>query len=196
MIVLGDISGIQSYVFDVAEEGGGQAQRLRARSFFVQLLAELAALRVLRALEWPLDREHFPLSGAGKFLLRGPTASGVEQRLVQEQQTTNEWLLRHTRGELRTILGWDDSAGSATAAYAAAQSALQQRKARPSAPVPGGSWDASRLVLAPLDTPCALCHHAPAVEKETDRETGEQRRICRGCAAYRELGKRCRAVNG
>ncbi len=51
MVILGDISGIQNYVFDVvAEEGGGQAQRLRARSFFVQLLSEVAALRVLRAL--------------------------------------------------------------------------------------------------------------------------------------------------
>ena len=55
MIILGDISGIQNYLFDVAEEGGGQAQRLRARSFFVQLLAETAALRVLRALKWPMD---------------------------------------------------------------------------------------------------------------------------------------------
>ena len=54
MIVLGDISGIQNYVFDVAEVGGGQAQRLRARSFFVQLLAETAALRILRALNWSL----------------------------------------------------------------------------------------------------------------------------------------------
>ncbi len=29
MIVLGDISGIQSYLFDAAEAGGGQARRLR-----------------------------------------------------------------------------------------------------------------------------------------------------------------------
>jgi hypothetical protein len=35
MIILGDISGIQNYLFDVAEEGGGQARRLRARSFLV-----------------------------------------------------------------------------------------------------------------------------------------------------------------
>ena len=72
MIVLGDISGIQSYVFDVAEEGGGQARRLRARSFFVQLLAEAAALRVRRALGW--RPEAVLLCGAGKFTLRGSCA--------------------------------------------------------------------------------------------------------------------------
>src|SRR5207244_2333418 len=91
MIILGDISGIQNYVFDVAEEGGGQAQRLRARSFFVQLLAETAALRVLRALEWPLDT--ILLSGAGKFSLQGPGPPEVEKCLAGEQQLINEWLL-------------------------------------------------------------------------------------------------------
>jgi hypothetical protein len=29
MIVVGDISGLQRYLFDVAEEGGRQARRLR-----------------------------------------------------------------------------------------------------------------------------------------------------------------------
>src|SRR5438105_26441 len=102
MIVLGDISGIQNYLFDVAEEGGGQAQRLRARSFFVQLLAEIAALRVRRALEWPLDS--ILLSGAGKFLLRGLGRPEVEKCLPSEQQVINEWLLRETRAELRLTL--------------------------------------------------------------------------------------------
>src|SRR5205823_6497804 len=107
MIILGDISGIQNYLFDVAEEGGGQAQRLRARSFFVQLLAETATMRVLRALGWPLD--HILQSGAGKFVLRGPSSPEVDQSLRSEQQAINEWLLRETRAELRLTLAWDDS---------------------------------------------------------------------------------------
>ncbi len=104
MIILGDVSGIQNYVFDVAEEGGGQAQRLRARSFFVQLLAEIAALRLLRALEWPLDS--IRLSGAGKFLLWGSKAPDAEKRLAKEQQFIEEWLLRETRAELRLTIAW------------------------------------------------------------------------------------------
>src|SRR5437867_760040 len=104
MIILGDISGIQNYLFDVAEEGGGQAQRLRARSFFVQLLAEIAALRALRALGWPLDSAHVLLSGAGKFVLRGPSSPAVDKCLTAEQQAINQWLLRETRAELRLTL--------------------------------------------------------------------------------------------
>lgn len=55
MIIYGDISGIQAFVFDIAEEGGGQAQRLRARSFMVQLIAEVASIRVLNALNCPIN---------------------------------------------------------------------------------------------------------------------------------------------
>ncbi len=190
MIVLGDISGIQNYLFDVAEDGGGQAQRLRARSFFVQILAETAALRVLRAIQWPMDPTHFLLSGAGKFLLRGPSSPGFDKCLAGEQQTINESLLRETRAELRLTLAWDDSTGSDTAVYDAAQRSLQRAKARPWAPIQNGNWDASHLVLVPLDTPCSLCGHAPTQEEESDRDTGQVRRVCRTCAANRRLGQR------
>jgi CRISPR-associated protein Csm1 len=189
MIILGDLSGIQNYVFDVAEEGGGQAQRLRARSFFVQLLAETAALRVLRVLEWPLNSGYFVLSGAGKFVLRGPDSPAIQQRLTDEQQAINEWLLRETRAELRLTLAWNESPESETTAYASAQRSMQRSKGRPWAPVSSGNWDGSRLLLAPLDTPCDLCHHATADDSETDRDSGQVRRVCRICSANRELGQ-------
>jgi CRISPR-associated protein Csm1 len=144
MIILGDISGIQSYLFDVAEEGGGQAQRLRARSFFVQLLAETAALRALRALGWPLDLGHILMAGAGKFVLRGPGSPAVDQCLIGEQRVINEWLLRHMRAELRLTLAWDGSPESEAAAYVAAQRALQRSKAQAWIPGQGATWDGSQ----------------------------------------------------
>ncbi|MBI3462700.1 MAG: type III-A CRISPR-associated protein Cas10/Csm1 [Planctomycetes bacterium] len=188
MIVVGDISGIQNYLFDVAEAGGGQAQRLRARSFFVQLLAETAALRTLRALGWPCDSQHFLASSAGKFLLRGPDSSNIDVRLAREQQSINEWLARDTRAELRLTLASGES-DSEVSAYNAAQQNLQRSKMRPWAPGPQCSWEVARLVLAPLDTPCSLCYHAPAQEEETDRDSGQLRRVCSTCAAQRRLGQ-------
>jgi CRISPR-associated protein Csm1 len=187
MIVLGDISGIQNYVFDVAEDGGGQAQRLRARSFFVQLIAEAVVLRVRRALGWPLDS--ILLSGAGKFLLHWPDQPEAEECLAAEQYAINAWLLRETRAELRVTLACGGSS-SDVASYQEAQANLQKAKARPWAPVQHGSWDPSSLLLSPLDTPCSLCGHAPAEEDETDRDTGQVRRACRACASHRRLGQR------
>lgn len=186
MIILGDISGIQNYVFDVAEEGGGQARRLRARSFFVQLLAETAALRVRRALGWNPDS--VLLCGAGKFTLRGSRADTADSLLEAEQDGINFWLLQETRGELRLTLAWTDVAESDLTAYQTAQQELQRRKVQPWAPAPGANWAASRLILDPLDTPCSLCHHAPATEEEIDPD-GVRRLVCGTCSRNRVLGQ-------
>lgn len=190
MIVLGDISGIQNYLFDVAEAGGGQARRLRARSFFLQLLIECAALRVLRTLGWPIDDQHFLLSGAGKFVLSGPRHNGVEAQLEVERQKLNDWLLRETRGELKLILTWAGEAVTEVENHRRAQQSLQLVKAQPWRPSSSAGWDPACLVLAPLDTPCGLCRHAPAVEDETDPDTGAVRHVCRTCAENRNLGRR------
>ncbi|MBI2806669.1 MAG: type III-A CRISPR-associated protein Cas10/Csm1 [Planctomycetes bacterium] len=187
MIILGDISGIQNYVFDVAETGGGQARRLRARSVSVQLLAESAALRVLSTLKWPLDS--IRLSGAGKFLLEGSSPLNVENALLQEQHGINEWLLRETRGELRLTFAWADSTESDKAAYQAAQQELQRKKAQPWAPFSKATWNDARLILDPLDTPCSLCHHAPATEDEVDAD-GARGLVCRTCSQNREIGQK------
>jgi CRISPR-associated protein Csm1 len=190
MIVLGDLSGIQNYLFDVAEAGGAQARRLRARSFSLQLLIECAALRVLRTLAWPSDDHHFLLSGAGKFVLAGPHHNGIEAQLETERQKLNDWLLRETRGELNLILTWAGEATNEVENYRRAQQSLQLVKARPWGSSPSAGWDPVRLVLAPLDTPCDLCRHAPAVKDETDLDTGTIRRVCKTCAENRNLGRR------
>jgi CRISPR-associated protein Cas10/Csm1 subtype III-A len=193
MIVLGDISGIQGYVFDVAEEGGGQARRLRARSFFVQLVAETAALRVRRALQWSPQR--VLLCGAGKFTLCGPCTDAAGDRLAAEQQSINNWLQRETSGELRLTLAWAESGESNEAAYQAAQQELQRRKAQPWAPLSSAAWTNASLILDPLDTPCRLCHHAPACEDEVDPD-GEHHRVCRSCFQNREFVRSCPVLAG
>jgi CRISPR-associated protein Csm1 len=187
MIILGDISGIQTYLFDVADAGGGQARRLRARSFYIQLLAEAAALRVLGALGSLRDGEHYLMSGAGKFLLKGIPDSKTEEKLRSLQQEFSGWLLRNTRGELRISLGWADG-NNEVEAYRAAMGALQRTKLRPWAPAHKESWNPAAMVLPPLDKPCSLCGHATAIDKEFDNETGEERWVCERCATDKKLG--------
>jgi hypothetical protein len=62
------------------------------------MLAEAAALQTLRALGWPRDEQHFVLSSAGKFRLRGPDNAGTSERLRGFEREFAEWLLRETRG--------------------------------------------------------------------------------------------------
>jgi CRISPR-associated protein (TIGR02710 family) len=88
MLILGALSGIQKYIFDVPEAGGGQARRLRGRSFFVQVLAEAAMLRLLRSLKRPIDvSSDLLLSHASKFTLWVPDESGASERVVSGHET-------------------------------------------------------------------------------------------------------------
>jgi CRISPR-associated protein Csm1 len=183
MIILGDISGIQSFLFDVSESGGGQARRLRARSFLVQALTECAALRILNSMDWPLDSSHFLFSGAGKFILRGSGDPGFIRSLAE--QLSSE-LLDETAGELRLALGIGIG-GLDVEDYCQAQKELHLAKAAPWRPTAG--WDPSRFVLPPLNTPCKLCRRAPGVESEKDPESGESREVCRQCSQNYQLGR-------
>jgi CRISPR-associated protein Csm1 len=66
--VQGDFFGIQDFIF---AEGGKTQKRaatlLRGRSFYVSLLSELAALKVLEALALPATSQ--VVNAAGKFLI-------------------------------------------------------------------------------------------------------------------------------
>ena len=77
-------------------------------AFYIQLLAEAAALCVLSTIDWPRDGEHWLMSGAGKFLLKGPRKDDTENKLNALQQDFSDWLIRNTRAELRLALGWAD----------------------------------------------------------------------------------------
>ena len=189
MLVIGDVSGIQDYVFDVAHAGGGQARRLRARSFFVQILSECAARRVLRKLNW--EGKHLLLCGAGKFVLEGPGHdSAVIPDLEEERRAIEEWLISHTGGALRFSLAVSE--GEGPEAYRIGLKHLTREKLRPWAQlsVTGGRWVSEKLVLDPLGKPCDVCRRAPAVIDERDADTGETRQVCRACHNDVEIGRK------
>lgn len=67
MLIVASLSGIQDYLFDIRESGGGQARSLRNRSFRIQLVAECVALRLLEAANLPYAQLVF--SAAGKVCI-------------------------------------------------------------------------------------------------------------------------------
>jgi CRISPR-associated protein Csm1 len=184
MIVLGDVSGIQSYVFAVPEAGGGQARRLRARSLLVQGLAECTARFTLDRLGWQAERAHFPFTAAGKFILHGESHTADLDGLTRE---INADLLRRTGGALRVALA-DGVGPTEGAAYGAAADKLRQVKAAPWRPAV--AWNPADLVLAPLGTPCDLCRRERGEVTDRDPDTNAERLICRTCHDTYWLGQR------
>lgn len=191
MLILGDVSGIQSYIFDVAHDGGGQAKRLRARSFFIQLLAECFAFRILKTTGWPAIPDPFLINSAGKFLLKGPELEEAQCLCIQQEyQSIARWLIAAFNGQIRLSLATlNVESGNPVQDFSDIQAILQQEKYRPWATVGvhPPQWNPSRLVLAPIDTPCAVCKRRTAeIDEVTDSGT---RKVCHQCHKDVEIGR-------
>lgn len=196
-LLLGDLAGVQDFLFDVAAEGGGQARRLRARSLFISLVAEVAALRLIEAAGW--GRSALVFSAAGKFLLAGPVLDDTARaRVGREAGEISRWLFAHTGAALRFALAINDQAADQLlpVAYDQAQGTLQHAKWRPWSDLldqqsPG--WPPTALVLPPISPPCDLCRRRPGRHTERDDE-GNERLVCTRCHQDGELGRRLPAA--
>lgn len=77
-LVIGDISGIQKYLMDIAHIGAGKvAKRLRARSFLLGLLADSAAHELLLEAKMPMF--NLLLSAGGIFYAILPESYSIQE---------------------------------------------------------------------------------------------------------------------
>ena len=175
LLCAGDISGIQDYIFDIASIGvGGVARRLRARSFYVQLCSEVAALRILKASNLPLW--NLLMNSGGRFYILLANTPEVRQRLETIWREFDGWFLTQLNGELRLNLAYyafaDDgfAAGDAASGFGHVLGKLsielQRAKQRQLAKVlqANGRWKEDSFVLpTSFDGrgDCASCHKFP-----------------------------------
>ncbi len=175
----GDFSGIQRFVLRVKTAGKAQAKRLRARSFFLQLL-EHATLSILQA-RFALDEEDVLVQGGGGFLvrLRAATDDAGFDRLAIHLQ---DRLWEECGGQMQVSLGW-------AATPTAARAELERRKRMPGASVlqREGAWDLERLSQPPLGEPCQVCGDFPGT-RMLDDEDGTVLH-CRTCVEARRIGQ-------
>lgn len=149
MLILASISGIQDYLFDVRETGGGQARSLRNRSFRIQLIAECVALRLLQAAGVAYERLMF--SAAGKVSIDAHDIADAGLRSVQAAAADIERrLLDETHGRLRLAIALEHGAGSFAERFERASQALAANKLRPFAAAASrgdGTWPTASLVV-------------------------------------------------
>jgi len=185
LFVSGDLSGIQDYVLNVSAAGGGQARRLRARSFYVQAAGEAAAWRVLRAFGCDWDCEL--VSGGGQFLLRLPASPDAEIKLRQLAEELSRALYAETSGELGLALACGGSREEATQ-----RKEREKRRLWRSVVADSNGWRAVEMSLKPISPPCQICRRAVATTQDDDGES-----VCARCHDDTGIGKelpRVRAV--
>ena len=106
LLIRGDISGIQSFLYKLAspsDPGGTRntAKRLRGRSLFLVLLAETVARYYLRELRLPPTNLLY--CGGGHFLILAPHTEAGEARRRHAEEQVNRWLVEKHRGELALV---------------------------------------------------------------------------------------------
>lgn len=97
LLIQGDFFGIQDFIFaDGSQTRRDAARLLRGRSFQVSLFTELAALKVLEALQLPPTSQI--TNAAGKFLIVAPNTAEARAQLAAVRTELNDWFLQHSFG--------------------------------------------------------------------------------------------------
>lgn len=81
LLVSGDISGIQDFIFNVPSKGA--AKTLKARSFFVQMLADVCVEKILHDLD--LKPANLLYNGGGQFYFLVPACRACDLQACKEE---------------------------------------------------------------------------------------------------------------
>jgi CRISPR-associated protein Csm1 len=104
-LVCGDFSGIQKFIYKVTSKGA--AKGLRGRSFFIQLLCDAVAERIIRDVGlYPTARIY---SSGGKFYLLIP--AHLKDQVKHIADSVNQALLEEFQGEVFLGVGFADIYG-------------------------------------------------------------------------------------
>ena len=108
LLIQGDFFGIQNFIFSSGGETNKQAAKLlRGRSFYISLLSECAALKILQTLNLPATSQI--INAAGKFLIVAPNTEQTLQALQQVQTEINQWFLEHSWGQAGIGFAWEQA---------------------------------------------------------------------------------------
>ncbi|NWF92138.1 MAG: type III-A CRISPR-associated protein Cas10/Csm1 [Syntrophaceae bacterium] len=102
LLVGGDVSGIQDFIYSVTSEKA--LKGLRGRSFYIQLLSESIAQMILR--NFNLPETNLLYLGGGHFNLLLPFVKEAEEKLGTIRESVDRILFNAHNGTLSLIIGW------------------------------------------------------------------------------------------
>ncbi len=106
-LVGGDVPGIQTWLYNV--QAAGAARTLRGRSYYLQLLTDAIARRLLREFNLPIT--NILQQGGGNFTLLVPTEFGdkkASEIIGQVELEINQGLWKTDKGALACALAYKD----------------------------------------------------------------------------------------
>ncbi|NQS88676.1 type III-A CRISPR-associated protein Cas10/Csm1 [Patescibacteria group bacterium] len=191
ILIGGDFSGIQHYIYDVTNKGsGGAAKRLRARSFFITAFVETTIHKILHRLDLPLTCNLF--SAGGKFLLLAPNINDprineVEKNLKDLRAEISEEILNTFFNQFTFTLSWIPIKGFKeefkiynffkTADDIFYELEKEKFKKSKSVLISKGKWDIEKFKATEIykeykgREDCRICGKGPAIYQDEDIKT-------------------------
>jgi len=103
LLIKGDLSGIQPYIYGGIREMTDIAKRLRGRSYTIQLLTDVISNYILDQLD--LFEANLIYNGGGHFLILAPSNKKTKDTLQAITSTINSRLLERYSGKISLV--WD-----------------------------------------------------------------------------------------
>ncbi|MCX5977787.1 MAG: type III-A CRISPR-associated protein Cas10/Csm1 [Coprothermobacterota bacterium] len=190
-LVVGDLSGIQRYLFQISRIGaGGVAKRLRARSLLLSALTEAISHQLVQRFSLPISC--ILMASGGKFYVLVPNIEGSEEAVVEIAAQTNRAFLERFQGQLSLNLAQVAFSGRAFSSFGDVFQACAQKLAKQKlAPLhdvlsENGAWlsESFRIPeeMGDAEGICQCCH----ARKGEEDEKGV--RICSSCRDDARMG--------
>lgn len=196
VLVAGDVSGVQDFIYTLASAGA--ARTLRGRSFYIQLLTEVVADFVLGRLGLPPSNLIY--AGGGNFYLLAGLTQG--ERLAALSQEVTRRLVKAHGGALRLALAWRalTRAEFQRTRFADAWRRLHEDGLLPVKHRPLGTLESEELyslvgqtlgVGGDNDQQCSICgaERHKGERFDTDESGAETIRKCELCQSFEQLGR-------
>jgi CRISPR-associated protein Csm1 len=197
LLVAGDVSGIQDFLYTITYKAA--LKGLRGRSFYLELLTEHAVSRILEELHLP--RCHVIFQGGGSFFILVANTASVVEAISKIRDRLNEWLLGEHSGRLFVALDWMDLCASSFTTYLGCKEhpniadawgkvlrKLDVQKSRKFARSMGPEFFAPQPIIG---EPCQICKKLGAHARThfMDPDTGDTLILCDSCNDLAILGE-------
>lgn len=187
--VMADFSGIQKYIFQIATtNASGVAKRLRARSFYVDIMVRVFAQYVTE--QFSVGRANILLETGGKFYVLIPWRKGTQEKLQEIRDTLEKFLFEKFEGTVSVNFAWLPVNEEGICNYSESITELNRRlteeKAKPFSSVlkHGNGWEESAFIITDDLGNKKLCPscRASLISKGKDS--------CASCGEQLEIGKK------
>ena len=196
LLVSGDLSGIQNFLYTIPSKGA--LKSLRGRSFYLDLLLENLVDELLTACG--LSRSCLLYTGGGHFYMLLPNTPEVQELLSAFTHSVNDWFLQRYGSRLYLAMGWMPCA--AASFFADADSGMGkvfQQVSQRLAEVKLCRYDSNQLaqIFSPQSDlnktrdgqrECSICHISS--QELLPYGSSADTMACEGCRGLYELGER------